>query len=319
MERNGVGKASENSLRTRYPVYFFFLCTFLLLAGCGGGTTDGGALLSSPPNVEYLPVGDGTKDLPITSEIHVLAGKIYAYQNVNIYSGGKLIFDDVAPEEGNLSLVETLLYRIKKAVAGAAARTETQFWAKSILVENGGSLIAGSEEAPFQSVLVFHLYGSNAETKGIECKTTHLPNAYCGVPAGKWDDHEINYESLPDEKLVNDHLAYFGRKVLGVSYGGALQLFGAKGMTKGSIADAGSASGKSWARLNATAAVGETASRSTGRLTGKRGIRSSLRQRTSCPDIRNKEQFPASPPAGTRASSRLPPDWPTGTTARPTT
>jgi len=258
MERNLAGKANGTGIRTRYPVYFFFLCAFLLAAGCGGGTTDGGALFSSPPNVEYLPVGDGTKDLQITSEMHVMAGKIYAYQNMNIHSGGKLIFDDVASEADNLSVVETVFYRIKKAVGGAAARTETHFWAKSILVENGGSLIAGSEDAPLQSVLVFHLYGSNAETKGIECKTTNLPNAYCGVPAGKWDDHEINYESLPDEKLTNDHLAYFGRKVLGVSYGGALQLFGAKGMTKGSIADASSASGKSWARLNATAAVGDT-------------------------------------------------------------
>ena len=220
--------------------------------------TDGSALLSSSPNVEYLPVGDGTKDLQIISEIHVMAGKIYAYQNVYIYGGGKLIFDDGVSATGNLSLVETLLNYIKNAVTGAAVKTETHFWAKSILVEKEGSLIVGSEDTPFQSILVFHLYGSNTETKGIECKTTDLPNAYCGVPAGKWDDHEINYEKLPDERLSNDHLAYFGRKVLAVSYGGTLQLFGAKGMTKGSIADASAASGTSWARLDVTAAKGDT-------------------------------------------------------------
>jgi hypothetical protein len=260
MKYKAVAKASENGFRKGYVVFFF--CFILFLAGCGGGGEGGSAagvaLLASAPAVQYLPESSADDDYSVTGELHVLPGKTYKYKYLHIYGGGKLIFDDVVSETANLSLVEAVLYHLKKFFTGGAAKTETHFWAASILVEKEGSLIAGSEDKPFQSILVLHLYGSNAETKGIECKTTDLPNAYCGVPAGKWDDHEINYEKLPDEKLANDHLAYFGRKVLGVSYGGSLQLFGAKGMTKGSIAEAGAASGKSWARLDVTAAAGNT-------------------------------------------------------------
>ena len=69
-------------------------------------------------------------------------------------------------------------------------------------------------------------------------------------------DHQgfFHYEKLPDENLANPKEAFFGRKVLAVSNGGTLQLFGEKGATKGSIADPNLVSGKSWARLDATAA-----------------------------------------------------------------
>lgn len=253
-----TNEAAKRRWRKTFPACFF-LFFFLLLWGCGGGggSTAGVASLSATQTVQYLPESSTDDDYSVTGEIHVSPGKTYQYKNVHIYGNGMLIFDDVVSETANLSLAQAMFYHLKRIFTGVAAKTETHFWAKSILVEKEGSLIAGSEDKPFQSILVFHLYGSNTETKGIECKTNDLPNAYCGVPAGQWDNHEINYENLPGERLSNDHLAYFGRKVLGVSYGGALQLFGAKGMTKGSITEASTASGKSWARLNATAAAGD--------------------------------------------------------------
>lgn len=238
----------------------FLFSAVILFAGCGGGgQTSSGDLLTSP-GAEYLPLGDGTDDLAVTKEIHVAPGKIYAYRNVNIYGGGRLVFDDVTSSAGAGSLLMSVVNSIRRFLSGASTKTETHFWAKSLLVENEGALIAGSEDAPYQSVLVFHLYGSNTDTQGITCQTTDAPKRYCGVDADTWSGHNsfYHYESLPDETLTNSSAAFFGRKVFAVSYGGALQLFGAKGMTKGAITDAGAASGKSWARLNQTASMGAT-------------------------------------------------------------
>jgi hypothetical protein len=251
-------------LPTCYLFKFLVFGIILLLSGCGsGGETAGDLSLSSPPNAEYLPLGDGTQDLQVTREIHVAPGKIYAYRNVNIY-GGRLIFDDVEAEAEAFSWVSSVIHRIKTLWRGTAEKTETHFWAKSILVENEGSLIAGSEDSPFQSILVIHLYGSNTDQEGIACKTSDAPKTYCGVPADKWAGHDdfFHYEKLPDESLTNSSMAFFGRKVLGVSYGGTLQLFGKKGSTKGSIAitdpdNISSVSGTSWTRLDATASAME--------------------------------------------------------------
>jgi hypothetical protein len=236
--------------------HFFIFLILLLVSACGDGTTSGGTLLlSATQNVEFLAVGDGTQDLAVSKEIHVAPGKTYRYKNVNIYNGGKLIFDDVASEAQTQSWADSTFYRIMQLFGAAQAKTETHFRAKSILVENEGALIAGTEDSPFQSILVFHLYGSNTDNEGITCKTSDTSHKYyCGVPADKWAEHDdfFHYEQLPDESLSNSGVAFFGRKVLAVSYGGTLQLFGAKGATKGPITDADTASGKSWARLAVT-------------------------------------------------------------------
>jgi hypothetical protein len=258
LKRILTGMTSGNKTSQYYPYYFFILFFFLLITGCSGsGTTAGGKLQSSAPNVDYLEPGDGTLDLQITSEKHAAAGRTYRYRYVNIFNGGKLIFDDVLSGTENKSWIESVVYRIRMIFTGAPPKTETHFWTKSILVENDGTLTAGSEDAPFQSILVFHLYGSNDEKEGTICKTNNLPNVYCGIPADKWAGHDdfFHYESLPDEKLSNSSLAFFGRKVFAVSYGGTLQLFGKKGTTKGTIAIADPnlasvVSGTSWARLD---------------------------------------------------------------------
>ena len=231
--------ANDASLRRTPPQWhmkhLYYFCILALFLGCGGsGTSTDNMTLSTDIDTKYLAVGDGTQDLEVKTETHVEPGKTYRYKNVNIYNGGKLIFDD------------------------SPTKLETHFWAKSILVENQGSLIAGSENNPFHSILVIHLYGSNEDKEGITCKTTDKVKwaSYCGVDADKWADHQgfYHYEKLPDEDLANPKEAFFGRKVLAVSNGGTLQLFGEKGAIKGSIADPNLVSGKSWARLDATAA-----------------------------------------------------------------
>ena len=80
--------------------------------------------------------------------------------------------------------------------------------------------------------------------------------AYPGVK----DDYFYAYRSLAyDGAPSPTHgVGYFGYKVLGVSYGGTLQLFGKKGATyaTGTCGAAPTTSGTSWARLNVTASKG---------------------------------------------------------------
>jgi hypothetical protein len=76
-------------------------------------------------------------------------------------------------------------------------------------------------------------------------------SAYVGVK----DDYFYPYHPLPYDDA--DMQGYFGYKVLAVSYGGTLQLYGQKGATYGNLGECGqpapSASGTSWARLSVTA------------------------------------------------------------------
>jgi cell migration-inducing and hyaluronan-binding protein len=186
----------------------------------------------------------------------------YLYHNVNIILGGTLLFTDA----------------------------KIDFWAESILVENTGSLIAGKTFTPIGTaggLVTFHLYGPDQGTsgtaQGIPCKT---PGGTCGVPTALWNSNSMNVldptscvlakdvngygQNLPGN--VNDCFyaympldydgggttpGYFGYKVLAVSYGGTLQLFGKKGATylPGLLP---ASSGTSWARLNQNAAAGAT-------------------------------------------------------------
>jgi hypothetical protein len=178
------------------------------------------------------------------------------------------------------------------------------FWASNILVENGGSLIAGSPENPigkanFANRLTIKLYGADQTCqdarcqspkpgKGIACLSDQ--EGRCGVPKGIWESNVVNhtpvdrnqarkiadlperdqyaggvkddyfypYHPLPHDGA--DAAGYFGYKVLAVSYGGTLQLFGLQGATYGATGECGetspTTSGTSWARLGVTAAKG---------------------------------------------------------------
>ncbi len=143
----------------------------------------------------------------------------YHYDFVNIHSKGKLIFKDA----------------------------QIDFWARSILVENDGSLIVGSVNEPIsRNTVTFHLYGKETDD-GITCKTTsngNDPDLICGVPRTQWskgdqstyklpsgiEDYFYQYQKLPTDNDLGER-AYFGRKVIALSYGGTIQMFGKKGAT----------------------------------------------------------------------------------------
>ena len=224
---------------------------------CLGGTL-------TPPT----PAGS---DLVVKVDCTVGAGT-YKFGNVNILAGGILRFADATID----------------------------FWAANILVENGGSLIAGSPTAPIGTqdlgnVVTIHLYGPdqtgqnpNKPGTGVTCLSDP---ARCGVPQKIWDSNvdPNTHQPIPpaqatkiqtildgDQSLTYagsvtyDYFyayhpllyddanpqGYFGYKVLAVSYGGTLQLFGKKGATYSATGECGepapSTSGTSWARLNGT-------------------------------------------------------------------
>lgn len=187
---------------------------------------------------------------------------VYAFHNVNIVNGGILKFHDA--------------YNI-------------DFYAESILVENGGSLVAVSTEVgylsqisqlagvlPYTKRLTIHLWGPK-DDPGIECVSDlGLNSAPCGIPntpsgnqKGLWDSNPImamdlvmnppppppmpknapcvsltgyikylpgndcfyQYEIQDSQDQRAGRKAYFGHKVLAVSFGGTLQLFGSDGVT----------------------------------------------------------------------------------------
>jgi Pentapeptide repeats (8 copies)/RTX calcium-binding nonapeptide repeat (4 copies)/G8 domain len=201
-----------------------------------------------------LAPGDGTTNLLIASLCNVGAG-LYQYRDVNIINDGTLTFLD----EG----------------------AETNFWAKSILVENGGSLIAGTntQAGAFGAnggTLTIHLYGSDNDKTGIACKSPQQSsNVPCGIDRDVWSSNSMNTvnpasckkSKLPDGESdcfydymvpdpVSGETGFFGSKVLAVSYGGTLQMYGKKGATFSDLPS--SNSGTSWVRLDGSLSPGAT-------------------------------------------------------------
>ncbi|EGV18697.1 G8 domain-containing protein [Thiocapsa marina 5811] len=199
-----------------------------------------------------LGPGEG-EDLEVTGPCRVGPG-IYRYRDVNIHSGGTLRFAD--------SVVD--------------------FWARSILVENTGALIAGGPGAGERigsqgGRLTIYLYGRDQGAApfghamggggvGITCKTPVTPGVGpCGVPSDIWDgsdeqkrdlpggvrDYFYRYHPLPYDGGTDAEgtAGFFGYKVLAVSYGGTLKLFGDKGASDDATM-APEDSGTSWVRLS---------------------------------------------------------------------
>jgi len=228
--------------------------------------------------------GDGTKNLAIIGAC-TASGGLYQYKNVNIY---KDVQGGGAADGGSLTFTD--------------ATGAINFWANSILIENNGALIAGSQTAPFMGPLTIHLYGleqnkenSGLKGVGIACKTPIVEGGkktFCGIPNDFWnsnappnpdsckkasqvgdgktllpggvDDCFYNYGPLNFDD--GDPNAFFGYKVLSVSFGGTLQMFGAKGATycasypcpANDPALSPSNTGTSWTRLDAPLAGGGT-------------------------------------------------------------
>lgn len=215
-----------------------------------------------------LPNGTG-EDLIITTGTCIASAGTYKFHNVNIYGGGQLMFMD---------------------------NGDTDFWAESILIENLGSLNAGTSDVPYgvNGTLTIHLYGADQGVAGkggagITCKADSKNQ--CGVPDAIWNSNPgmmlnpstCNLSSLPGGMYHGDTMTwsnpvsdcfyaympldfdggasgnpplvgYFGYKVLAVSYGGTLQLFGTKGAVTDDPLQHPETSGTSWARLTSTLA-----------------------------------------------------------------
>ena len=197
---------------------------------------------------------DGKKvDLEITGSCTVKVGE-YIYHNVNIFQA-----EPTGPKP-------VLKFEDEKI----------DFYAESILVENNSSLVAGEPGKPIgdsgKGRLRIFLYGDEKDVVGIQCKTDER----CGVDPTIWnsntagDADPVNpssckenvlpgdvkdcfyrYEWLPWDPAKNlQEKSYFGHKVLAVSYGGTLQLFGKKGASYSPDCEQDPAcSGKSWVRL----------------------------------------------------------------------
>lgn len=192
-----------------------------------------------------LDPGNGTKDLLISAPCNVKAGE-HMYRDVNIINNGVLNFMD----EG----------------------AETKFWAKSILIESGGQLIAGTNSAAGAfgangGTLTIYLYGSKDDKAGIECKTPQQTSGVpCGIDRDVWNSNSMNTvnptscvkKTMPDNESecfydyvvpdpVSGETGFFGSKVLAVSYGGILHMYGLKGASFSDLPS--SHSGTSWVRL----------------------------------------------------------------------
>jgi hypothetical protein len=229
---------------------------FISFASCGGGGGGGGSSVAPPQgggslvtcpdatNKGTLPQGGNGVDLEVTGKCTVGAGT-YMYQNVNIY--------------GTNDVPASLTFQDQTI----------DFRAHSILVENHGSLLAGvNKKGDIRPIgtdggsLTLRLYGADegVHGKGIVCKSP-----LCGIPDDVWgNDHKekvklpgagdihdyfYQYHPLPFDDGENEQgkQGYFGYKVLAVSYGGTLELYGRKGASFNTLDP--SDAGTSWGRL----------------------------------------------------------------------
>jgi cell migration-inducing and hyaluronan-binding protein len=207
-----------------------------------------------------------TTDLEVTGPCEVkgsasIPSLTYSFHSVNIYTapgaatGGSLNFDDAL----------------------------TDFYAENIVVEKGGSLIAGSKTMPIGmagGLVTIHLWGAPGDP-GVTCKSTNCgiasppmgtnprmmnpPTCTPSALPGGVNDCFYDYDALdPSDATAGNTGAFFGHKVLALSYGGSLQLFGAKGATytataaTGCMENSSSCTGTSWVRLSKNALPGDT-------------------------------------------------------------
>ena len=177
-------------------------------------STDG-SFPASPPDITI-------------SDCRTVAPGTYTSGYINIVAGGTLQFNETQ-------------------------NSVTNFYAKSILVEQGGTLVAGAYNAPFGAdggKLTIGLWGAgpaniasnptpdyspiacvgnsgtcySADTVGKYCTGTD-PTDPCNSPSGSDNAYFQGYQPLP-----YDGTGIFGYKTLAVSYGGSLELFGNKGV-----------------------------------------------------------------------------------------
>jgi hypothetical protein len=171
--------------------------SFQGLGGSGGGCTSG----TLTP--QGLRSGGGSAagqqpDLVVNTLCRVKQATTYYYGNVNIVAGGKLEFDEPS-----------------------STGSQINFWAKNIVIENGGTLAAGTPTAPYGSrggVLNIYIYGKNQSIgdpaknpgQGVLCQSTTKGAGPCGVPGPIWADNGENLQTMPGAGKVSDYFYQYG-------------------------------------------------------------------------------------------------------------
>jgi hypothetical protein len=211
-------------------------------------TCSGGAL-----KPEMMP-----KDIDITGKCTVGAGT-YVFNNVDIFGS----------TDG------------KTQASLAFADAPIDFWAKSILIENNGTLTAGvaPDGVTISPVgtnpggrITIHLYGPQQTAKEAQGVMCH--DKTCGVTKALFDSNMMktldpttcvaaskNGGTLPNDDCFYMYDAlfgdgggnvkgFYGYKVLGIGYGGTLRLYGKKGATYPDTTVDPMNTGTSWVRLN---------------------------------------------------------------------
>ena len=219
----------------------------LALPAISRGQTEAAVAIEKCDNAKHiLPAGSINTDLQISGVACTADGSAgagtYIYRNVNIWGGGSLTFADA----------------------------KINFHAHSILIENKGTLQAGFDK-PIHGPLSIWLYGSATDSvPSVICQS----GSKCGVPEKIWGSNpSMAMRRMPpkdtactpagsdpvgkdcfyqyDKFQTGDREgAYFGRKVMALSYGGVLYLRGEKGIREGKIDATPSDSGTSWVHLN---------------------------------------------------------------------
>lgn len=218
-------------------------------SACAATTPTGCAPLptstpGTPPATPATPAPP--PDLVVRDQCYTVSSGSYTYRHVNVAEGGQLIFVD----DG-----DTIDFRVS-----------------SLLVEQGGSLQAGTLTCPFGSVggeLMIGLWGTDptkqgtvmSPTPGIACVGTTANPGECFDPAltqtphycvqpdplGTWSPSDpCNVTSGTGNAKFEGYAAlnfdyddnYFGYKVFAVSYGGTVQLFGRKGVADANLVTA---------------------------------------------------------------------------------
>src|SRR5262249_32352154 len=122
--------------------------------------------------VESKPLSAGQPDLLITGTCTIEKVADYYYGDVRIIKEGKLVFTEPAGND-----------------------TKVDFWARNILVENGGTLVAGDNAAygVRNGTLNIYFYGSNQGEgdhhagQGVLCHPSS-DTGPCGIPKDLWSD-----------------------------------------------------------------------------------------------------------------------------------
>ena len=211
---------------------------------------------------ESLPAGDYNSDLHVVGPCvadGVNGGGVYKYHWVFIHAGNT----------SNAILAGSLTFN----------DAQLDLYANSILVLNGGTLQAGRPNLTGAigargGQVTIHLWGARYRCRHPCQDEDGNEDATCAIDPAIWTSNKIDLTKIyptsckktsqldPPQKLpggVDDCFYqyddpsvsryYFGRKVLAVSYGGTLRLFGKKGSTFDGLTPKPQNTGTSWARL----------------------------------------------------------------------